>query len=126
MPRAYVERVGEGNGEGTGTGAPFPDKPPPPRLSRKGALRAGSSINAPIRDNRGEGGGFSRKGVLSSLLYQLFVYFYFFISFIDLFIFSLFIYFEFNYLLVYLFIHSSFCLASIKFLCLTIKRENEN
>ena len=56
---AYVERVGDGSGRGTGMGAPFRDKPPPPppRLSRKGALRAGSSINAPIRDNRGGGGG---------------------------------------------------------------------
>ena len=44
-----------GNGMGAGTGTPFRDKPP--RLSRKGALRAGSSINAPLRDNRGEGGG---------------------------------------------------------------------
>ena len=52
---AYVERVGDGsgrgNGEGAGTGAHFRDKPP--RLSRKGGLRAGRSINAPIRDNRG-------------------------------------------------------------------------
>ena len=54
---AYVERVGDGSGRGTGMGAPFRDKPPPPRLSRKGALRAGSSINAPIRDNGGGGGG---------------------------------------------------------------------
>ena len=45
----------DGNGEGVGTGTPFRDKPP--RLSRKGALRAGSSINAPLRDNRGGGGG---------------------------------------------------------------------
>ena len=44
-----------GNGKGVGTGTPFRDKPP--RLSRKGALRAGSSINAPLRDNRGGGGG---------------------------------------------------------------------
>ena len=49
-----------------------------PRLSRKGALRAGSSINAPLRDNRGGGGGgggggLSRKCVLSSLLYQPFL-----------------------------------------------------
>ena len=42
----------DGNGVGVGTGTPFRDKPP--RLSRKGALRAGSSINAPLRDNRGE------------------------------------------------------------------------
>ena len=41
----------DGNGEGVGTGTPFRDKPP--RLSRKGALRAGSSINTPLRDNRG-------------------------------------------------------------------------
>ena len=47
----------DGNGVGVGTGTPFRDKPPPPRLSRKGALRAGSSINAPLRDNRGGGGG---------------------------------------------------------------------
>ena len=60
------------NGMGAGTGTPFRDKPPPPRLSRKGALRAGSSINAPLRDNRGGGGGLSRKGVLSRLLYQPF------------------------------------------------------
>ena len=39
-----------GNGVGVGTGTPFRDKPP--RLSRKGALRAGSSINVPLRDNR--------------------------------------------------------------------------
>ena len=66
------ERSGMGwNGEGVGTGTPFRDKPP--RLSRKGALRAGSSINAPLRDNRG-GGGLSRKGVLSRLLYQPFIY----------------------------------------------------
>ena len=45
-------REQSGDGMGTGTGAPFRDKPPP-RLSRKGALRAGSSINAPLRDNRG-------------------------------------------------------------------------
>ena len=46
---AYVERVGDGSGRGTGTGTPFQDKPPPPpRLSRKGVLRAGSSINAPF------------------------------------------------------------------------------
>ena len=64
----------DGNGVGVGTGTPFQDKPPPPpplpRLSRKGALRAGSSINAPLRDNRG---GLSRKGVLSRLVYQLFL-----------------------------------------------------
>ena len=41
-----------GNGEGTETGALFRDKP------RKGALRAGSSINAPIRDNGGGGGAY--------------------------------------------------------------------
>ena len=74
---------------GVGTGTPFRDKPP--RLSRKGALRAGSSINAPIRDNRGGGGGLSRKGVLSSLLYQPFIYFY-----------VLFIHSNFDFLLVYL------------------------
>ena len=72
---------------GAGTGTPFRDKPPPPRLSRKGALRAGSSINAPLRDNRGGGGGgLSRKGVLSSLLYQPFykivvMFFFIFSSF---------------------------------------------
>ena len=61
----------DGNGVGVGTGTPFRDKPPPPpRLSRKGALRAGSSINAPLRDNRGS---LSRKGVLSRLVYQLFL-----------------------------------------------------
>ena len=43
-------RERDGNGQGAVTGAPFRDKPP--SLSRKGALRAGSSINAPIRDNR--------------------------------------------------------------------------
>ena len=43
----------KGNGEETGTAAPFRDKLP--RLSRKGVLRAESSINAPLRDNRGEG-----------------------------------------------------------------------
>ena len=37
-----------GNGRGAGTGTPFRDKPPSPRLSRKGALRAGSSINPPL------------------------------------------------------------------------------
>ena len=53
----------DGNGEGVGTGTPFRDKPPPPpRLSRKGALRAGSSINAPLRDNGGGGGGLVSKG----------------------------------------------------------------
>ena len=46
---------------GAGTGTPFRDKPP--RLSRKGALRAGSSVNnAPLRDNRGGGGGLVSKG----------------------------------------------------------------
>ena len=50
----------DGNGVGVGTGTPFRDKPP--RLSRKGALRAGSSINAPLRDNRGGGGGLISKG----------------------------------------------------------------
>ena len=49
-------------------------QPPPPGLSRKGGLRAGSSINALLRDNRGGGGGgLSRKGVLSRLVYQLFL-----------------------------------------------------
>ena len=47
-------RERDGDGMGMGTGTPFRDKPPPPpRLSRKGGLRAGSSINAPLRDNRG-------------------------------------------------------------------------
>ena len=68
----FLKKKKKKNGEGAGKGAPFRDKPPPPRLSRKGGLRAGSSINAPIRDNRGGGGGLSRKGVLSSLLYQPF------------------------------------------------------
>ena len=45
------------SGVGAGTGTPFRDKPPPPQLSRMGALRAGSSISAPLRDNRGGGGG---------------------------------------------------------------------
>ena len=36
-------------------GAPFREKPP--RLSRKGALRAGSSINAPFETTGGGGGG---------------------------------------------------------------------
>ena len=62
---AYVERVGDGSGRGAGRergrGHPFEISPPPPRLSRKGALRAGSSINAPIRDNRG-GGALISKG----------------------------------------------------------------
>ena len=62
-------REWDGDGMGMGTGTPFRDKPPPPRLSRKGGLRAGSSINAPLRDTRG---GLSRKGVLSSLLYHPF------------------------------------------------------
>ena len=45
-------REREGNGEGKGTDAPFRDKPPPPVVS-KGCVGAGSSMNAPIRDNRG-------------------------------------------------------------------------
>ena len=49
---------GCGNGMGMGwewgRAHPFEiSPPPPPRLSRKGALRARSSINAPLRDNRG-------------------------------------------------------------------------
>ena len=59
---------------GAGRAHPF-EISSPHRLSRKGALRAGSTINAPIRDNRGGGGGeggFSRKGLLSRLLYQPF------------------------------------------------------
>ena len=59
-----------GAGCGRGRAHPFEtSNPPPPRLSRKGALRAGGSINAPLRDNRW---GLSRKGVLSSFLYQPF------------------------------------------------------
>ena len=74
---------GCGNGVGAGTGTSFRDNPSP-RLSRKGALRAGSSIIAPLRDNRGGGGGgLSRKGVLSSLPYQPFykIVLIFFLSF---------------------------------------------
>ena len=68
-PPAYLEWVGCGSGVGAGwewgRAHPFEIyKPPPPgceigkekfapRLSRKSALRAGSSINAPLRDNRG-------------------------------------------------------------------------
>ena len=57
---------------GSGDGRTLSREAPPPRLSRMGALRAGSLISAPIRDNRGGGGDLSRKGVLSSLLYQPF------------------------------------------------------
>ena len=39
---------------GSGDGHTLSRSPP---LSRKGVLRAGSSINAPPRDNRGGGGG---------------------------------------------------------------------
>ena len=62
MSKWWVTGVG---GE-RGTGAPFRDTLP--RLYRKGGLRAGSLINASLRDNWGGGGGLSRKGVLSSLL----------------------------------------------------------
>ena len=44
-----------GTGWEQGRAHPF-EISPPPGLSRKGALRAGSSINAPLRDNRGGGG----------------------------------------------------------------------
>ena len=44
---ACLERVGKGVSRST---HPFEIIPPPP--SRKGALRAGSSINTPFRDNR--------------------------------------------------------------------------
>ena len=72
----YVERVGDGSRRWTGTGAPFRDKLS--RLYRKGGLRAGSSINAPLRD-KGGGGGLSRKSVCSSLLNQtLYNFFHFF------------------------------------------------
>ena len=50
-----------GTGREWGRAHPF-EISPPPRLSRTGALRAGSSINAPLRDNRGGGGGLVSKG----------------------------------------------------------------
>ena len=47
----------DGSGVGAGTGTPFRDKPPPPRLSRKGALRAGSSQTRHFETTGGGGGG---------------------------------------------------------------------
>ena len=56
---ACLEWVGCGSGMGAGweggRAHPF-ETTGGGGLSRKGALRAGSSINAPIRDNRGGGG----------------------------------------------------------------------
>ena len=46
LSRMEALRERDGNGKGMGAGTPFWDKPP--RLSRKGALRAESSINAPL------------------------------------------------------------------------------
>ena len=50
--------------DGCGEGHTLSKQPGGGGLSGKGALRAGSSINAPLRDNRGGGGGLSGKGAL--------------------------------------------------------------
>ena len=103
----------EGDGEEAGTAHPFEISPPPPAprcLERVGWERD-VQLTHPFETTGGGGRGFSRKGVLSSLLYQPFVYLFLFIY---LFIFCLFIYFEFNPLFVYSFIHHFACLASIK------------
>ena len=76
-----------GSGDGRTPGAPFRDNPPPPpRLSRKGALESGEfNKRTPSRQPGGGGGGLSRKGVLSSLLYQPFIFMFY--LFIPIFIF---------------------------------------
>ena len=55
-----MEGLRERDGDGHTLSRQAP--PPPRRLSRKGGFRAGSSINAPLRDNRGGGGGLVSKG----------------------------------------------------------------
>ena len=61
---AYVEMVGDGSGRGTGRergrAHPF-EISPPPRLSRKSALRAGSSILTHPFETTGGGGVYLEK-----------------------------------------------------------------
>ena len=54
--------------DGDGDGHTLSRQAPP--VVSKGWVESGEFLNAPLRDNRG---GLSRKGVLSSLLYQLFL-----------------------------------------------------
>ena len=65
-------RERDGSRMGTGTGTPFRDKPPPPPpVVSKGWVESGEfNKRATSRQPEGGGGGLSRKGVLSSLLYQ--------------------------------------------------------
>ena len=115
----YVERVGNGSGrgtgDGTGTGAPFRDKPCLERVGREREVQ----LTHPFETT---GGAFlERVCWVVFCISRLFICSYLFIY---LFIFCLFISFEFTYLFVYSFIHNFVCLASIKFLRLTIKRGN--
>ena len=78
MQRLNVERVGDTSRMGTGTergwAQPFeisPPPPPPPVVS-KGFVESGKFNKRATSRQRGGGGGLSRKGVLSSLLYQPF------------------------------------------------------
>ena len=69
----YIHDMGlsrmEGLRERDGDGHTLSRQAPP--VVSKGWVESGEFLNAPLRDNRG--GGLSRKGVLSSLLYQLFL-----------------------------------------------------
>ena len=76
--QACLEWRGCGSGMGTGWGQgrthPFEiSPPPPPPVVSKGCVESGEfNKRTPSRQRGGGGGGLSRKGVLSSLLYQPF------------------------------------------------------